>query len=150
MTGLRSISEVARAFDVAVSALRYYDELGLVPCTERRGTVRFYDDAALIQLAWVQLWHDDGLLSLAETRAVVDSGGLEARRTRVREQRDAIRLRLRALARAEAVLDHMLSCESDDPLACEMTGGYLRERVRAALEGREAEPGFWPASVTSP
>lgn len=139
-----SIAEVARAFGLAVSALRYYDDIGLVPCTERRGQVRWYDDEALAQLAYVQLWHEDGMLSLQETRAIVDSEHLEDRLRLIARQRDALRAQAARMARAAAVLDHMLDCRSDRPLECAYTGRYIRSKVAHALAGADVDDDFLP------
>jgi DNA-binding transcriptional MerR regulator len=144
-----SIREVAEAFGLAVSALRYYDEIGLVPSSSRRGTVRWYDRDALAQLAYVQLWHDDAQLPIADTRAIVESDGLDARLALIREQRDALRERAERMLRAADVLDHMLGCRTDKPLECAWTGGYIRSKVDAALDGT-APTDFFSAPPSAP
>lgn len=141
---LHSIAEVARAFGLTVSALRYYDEIGLVPATERRGTVRWYDREALAQLAYVQLWRRDGLLPIAQTRAIVDSEHLADRLELIAAQRDALRARAARMTQAAAVLDHMLGCRSDRPLECEDTGDYIRAKVEHALTGAPFHDDFLP------
>ncbi|WP_019631461.1 MerR family transcriptional regulator [Actinomadura atramentaria] len=141
-----SISRVAAAFGLSVAALRYYEEIGLVPSTERRGRVRYYDRAALERLAYVQLWHEDGLVPLAGTAAVVESATLDERRALIAGQRDAMRAKIRRLSRAAAVLDHMLDCRTARPLECPMTGAHVRHRVDAALRGEPLGDDFLPDS----
>jgi MerR family transcriptional regulator, redox-sensitive transcriptional activator SoxR len=152
--GLFSISAVASAFGMAVSALRYYDDIGLVAATERRGAVRWYDRDALRQLAYVQLWHDDGMLSLADTRAIVDRDRLGDRLDMIAGHRDTLRDQAARILRAAAVLDHMLGCRTDRPLECPYTGGYIDACVDHALFGVALGDDFLPASaavaLTSP
>ncbi|GAA0447983.1 MerR family transcriptional regulator [Streptomyces olivaceiscleroticus] len=144
MPELWSISEVAKAFGLSVPALRYYEECGLVRSTERRGRVRYYDRAALEQLAYVQLWRDDGLMSVADTAAVVNSDSVADRRTMISAQREVMLARIRSLTRAAAVLEHMLGCRTDRALECPMTGAYVSSRVDAALSGEEFVDDFLP------
>lgn len=139
-----SISEVADAFGIAVSALRYYEEVGLLAATERRGRVRYYDSNALRWLAYLQLWRQDGLMSIEETKAVLDSESLDDRLAVITASRDAITERIRGLRRAEAVLTHMLDCRTDRPLECAMTGEHIARRVDAALSGTPLDDGFFP------
>ncbi|GAC66550.1 MerR family transcriptional regulator [Gordonia soli] len=140
-----SISEVAAAFGLAVSALRYYEEVGLLAPTSRRGRVRYYDRSALRDLAYLQLWRDDGMLSIAETKAVIASETAATRREIVTGARDRLTARIAELTRARAVLDHMLDCPRDRPSECEMTGTHIGERVAAALNRTVVDDGFLPA-----
>nr|WP_239144760.1 MerR family transcriptional regulator [Streptomyces sp. SID14515] len=139
-----SISEVAEAFGLTVAALRFYEERGLVRHSERRGRVRHYRRADLARLAYAQLWHEDGLLTLAETSAIVDSDRLDDRLALIAGQRDALLGRIGRLERAVGVLTHMLDCRTDRALECPMTGAYIRGRVDAALDGTPEPTGFWP------
>lgn len=139
-----SIAEAAQAFGIAVSALRYYDEIGLVRCAERRGGVRYYDRAALARLVYAQLWHEDGMLPIAETRAIMESEHAADRLRLIAEQRDALRERAARMQQAAAVLDHMLGCPRDDPFECPQTGAYLFSKIDHALAGREFEDDFLP------
>lgn len=141
-----SITDVARAFGLAVSALRYYEEIGLLSASERKGRVRYYDRDALTALAYVQLWRADAMMSIEETRAVLDSRTLEERRSLIREARDGVDAKIAGLQRARGVLDHMLDCRTDQPLDCPVTGEHLRRRVDAALGGRPLDDGFLPSA----
>jgi MerR family redox-sensitive transcriptional activator SoxR len=49
-----TISMVSRQFGLRASALRYYEEIGLLPATYRRGGQRLYDESAIRRLAIVQ------------------------------------------------------------------------------------------------
>lgn len=51
---LLPIGEVADAVGVAVSTVRYYDRIGLVPATTRRSGQRRYDQSAIARLEVVR------------------------------------------------------------------------------------------------
>jgi DNA-binding transcriptional MerR regulator len=146
---MHSISEISRSFGIPVSALRYYDEIGLVPATERRGRVRYYDHDALKWLEYVRIWHDDAQLSLADTRSIVDSGRADERHELVAAMREELLGRIARMQRAAAVLEHMLGCTTDRPVDCSMTGAYLESRVEGALRGVETDAAaeFYPEWV---
>jgi DNA-binding transcriptional MerR regulator len=48
------IGELARQTGIAASALRYYEDLGLLPTPSRRSGRRVYADAALDRIAFIQ------------------------------------------------------------------------------------------------
>ncbi|QHC23217.1 MerR family transcriptional regulator [Streptomyces sp. GS7] len=150
MKPLFSISEVAKAFDLSVPALRYYEERGLIRPVARRGRVRYYDRTGLEQLAYAQLWHNDGMMPLADTAAVMESKHVEDRRALIAEQREAMLARIRKLTRAAAVLEHLLECPNDRPVDCPVTGAYIRARVDAALAGEEFLNDFLPDHPDEP
>ncbi|WP_064742967.1 MerR family transcriptional regulator [Pseudonocardia spinosispora] len=130
---LYSITAVAAAFGVPVSTLRYYDEIGLVPASQRRSTVRHYDRAALEQLAYVQLWRIDGMLSIEHTAAIIASTDHEQRNDLLRRSREELAERIHGLQQAHDMLDHMTKCTEDDHASCPVIGTYLDERVEVAL-----------------
>jgi len=66
-----TIGEVARRAGVRTSALRYYEEVGVLPPATRVGGQRRYDEEILARLAVVRLAQDLGF-SVAEIRALVE------------------------------------------------------------------------------
>lgn len=145
---LYSISRVADAFGLSVPALRYYEDVGVLTPTARRARVRHYDRAALENLAYAQLWHDDGGMSLADTLRIVRSESVADRRDLIHDELAAIDDRIARLQQARTVLDHMLGCRTDRPLECAWTGAYVRRRVEAALEGRAPADDFFPTPAS--
>lgn len=141
---LFSIADVARAFGLSVPALRYYEERGLMEASERRGRVRYYSREDLGRLAYIQLWHEDGLLSLADTQAIVETGTVNNRRRLIEQRAAQMRDRITSLSRAVAVLEHMLGCRTDRARDCPTTMGYIRARVDAALAGEDFADDFLP------
>ena len=66
-----TIGEVAQRAGVRTSALRYYEEVGVLPPAERVGGQRRYDEAVLARLAVVRLAQEVGF-SVAEIRSLVE------------------------------------------------------------------------------
>jgi DNA-binding transcriptional MerR regulator len=131
--GSLAIGEVSTAFGIPISTLRYYDRIGLVPASYRRSTVRYYDGAALRRLAYVQLWHADGALSIEQTGAILSSRDRAQRNDVIERSRQELADRIARLTEAHDMLIHLTRCKSDDHLACPITSTYLTERVDAGL-----------------
>jgi MerR family transcriptional regulator, copper efflux regulator len=138
-----SISEVARHFGIAVSALRYYDQVGLLHPAGRRGNVRVYGRDELRRLVLVQLLHHDGMMSLADTTATLadnpPSGGA---RHVMAESIRVMHHQIERLHAAQHVLEHLLACPRDDPIRdCPVLRAQLEDTVDTALgANRKAEP----------
>src|SRR5829696_708171 len=66
--GLLSIGELAEQTGVAPTALRYYDEIGLVRPTTRTSGRRRYARSAVAEVAVIRFWRDVGF-SLGEIDA---------------------------------------------------------------------------------
>lgn len=69
--GELTIGEVAKRTGLRASALRYYEEVGVLPPATRVGGQRRYDEAVLARLAVIRLAQEVGF-SVAEIRALVD------------------------------------------------------------------------------
>jgi len=124
MTELIGIGEAARRFGLATSALRYYDERGIVRPLRRHGDQRRYGPDELRRLAFVQLCRRLGL-SLAEAAAIMD-GPANAWRPAV-ERRIAELDKLISWANsARYQLSHALACPADHPVTdCPHLGAVL-------------------------
>jgi MerR family redox-sensitive transcriptional activator SoxR len=66
-----TIGEVARQAGLRASAIRYYEEAGVLPPARRGGGQRRYDEAVLARLAVVRLAQEVGF-SIADIRALVE------------------------------------------------------------------------------
>lgn len=130
---LYSITSAAAAFGVPVSTLRYYDDIGLVPATGRRSGVRHYGRAALKQLAYVQLWRLDGLLTIEDTSSILHVRGRENRNALLERCRTELADRIARLQEAHDLLTHAMRCHSEDQSTCPIISTYLEKRVDAAL-----------------
>jgi MerR family redox-sensitive transcriptional activator SoxR len=62
-----AISDVARVFGLRTSAIRYYEQIGILPAPMRRNGQRRYDNSVLFRLAVVQRARETGF-TLEEIR----------------------------------------------------------------------------------
>ena len=62
-----AISDVARVFGLRTSAIRYYEQIGILPPPMRKNGQRRYDNSALFRLAVVQRARETGF-TLEEIR----------------------------------------------------------------------------------
>ena len=67
MAGDLAISDVARVFGLRTSAIRYYEQIGILPPPMRKNGQRRYDNSALFRLAVVQRARETGF-TLEEIR----------------------------------------------------------------------------------
>jgi len=107
------IGEAASRLQMTTSALRYYDERGLVCPRSRRSGRRMYGPEELRRLAFLKIAHRLGL-PLDTAAAVLDAPGEQWRDT-VRGQiadRDRVIDQARA---AQQFLTHALNCPTDHP-----------------------------------
>ena len=116
---LLTIGELARRAGVATSAVRYYEELGLLPTPARIAGQRRYPESATGLVGIILLLRDVGF-SLAEQKAFMGS--------RAAAPGDWKRLARRKLAElddqiakahtAREAIEHALVCPHDDILQC--------------------------------
>jgi DNA-binding transcriptional MerR regulator len=117
--GLLTIGELARRAGVTASALRYYEELGLLPPPDRISGQRRYPETAARLVAAILLYSDAGF-TLAEQKALLAAGA-----STPGDRRQLMRRKLAELdeqiARAQAARDaisHGLRCPREDITQC--------------------------------
>jgi DNA-binding transcriptional MerR regulator len=117
--GLLTIGELARRAGVTASALRYYEELGLLPAPARVSGQRRYPESAARLVAAILLYSDAGF-TLAEQKAL-----LATRASTPGDRRQLMQRKLTELdeqiARAQAARDaisHGLRCPHEDITQC--------------------------------
>lgn len=115
---LISIGELARRTGVAVTALRYYDELGLVRPETRVSGQRRYAESAVRAVGVVLFLRDVGF-SLAEVAELI------AARTRTARWSALVDRKLASLAEhehrllvARTLLEHARDCPATPPTRC--------------------------------
>jgi len=111
---LLTIGELARRTGVAASALRYYEEVGLLPAPARMSGQRRYPESAVTTVAAIRL-HSDAGFTLAEQRALMAPDG-DAPDWRELAQRKLAELD-EQIARAQAAreaISHGLTCPRRD------------------------------------
>ena len=131
------IAEVARRSGVRASALRYYEEKGLIASTGRVGLRRTYSPDVIDRLSLIALGQVAGF-SLDEIKGMISSDG----RTRIdrgalrskAEEIDSTIKRLQALSNG---LHHAAVCPAENHSECPT----FKRLVRAAGAGKLAGPG---------
>jgi DNA-binding transcriptional MerR regulator len=150
MSEFISIGELARRTGVTTSALRYYDELGLVRPDRRVSGHRRYSADSVATVGVVRLLQEVGF-TLAETNRFIASHERSPSAWRALAVRKSEELRQR-IAREEAArqaIEHSLVCPKDDLLDCPnfwatvngvLSGVELAEAHSRAHGSAEARP----------
>lgn len=125
---LVGIGEAARLLGLNTSALRYYEERGLIRAVGRQAGRRMYDTEQLRRLVLVQLMQQLGV-PLDAAAAVLDETS-EAWREHLAQQ---IRNLDDLIARASLARDFLTrarNCRADHPVAqCPKLGGIIDRRL---------------------
>lgn len=142
-----SIGEAAARLQMSTSALRYYDERGLVCPRLRRAGKRMYGPEELRRLAFLKIVHRLGL-PLDTAAAVLDAPSDQWRQT-VREQIAELDRVIAQAQGAQQFLTHALHCPTDHPArdCATMTGALDRLVDGMSVEDLAAEQTgtSWPA-----
>ncbi len=107
------IGQAAARLGLSPSALRYYDERGLVCPPARRAGRRMYGPEELRRLAFIKIAHRLGL-PLDTAAAVLDAPGPQWRQT-VRQQIAELDQVIAQAQGAQMFLTHALNCPTDHP-----------------------------------
>jgi DNA-binding transcriptional MerR regulator len=134
MSEFLTIGELARRTGVTTSALRYYDELGLVQPTRRVSGHRRYAVDAVIAVGVVRFFQEVGF-TLAETRRLITSrkrSPVAWRALAVRKSEE-LRHRIEREEAAQQVIEHSLVCPKDNFFDC----ANFWATVKGVLAGAE-------------
>ncbi len=115
MSALLTIGEVARRAGIRASAIRYYEEAGLLPEPERVGGKRRYDEEVLRRLALIWGAKRAGF-TLGEIRTLVhgfpaETGAAERWRTLASEKLGEVDEAIAQLRETRELLEEALRCE---------------------------------------
>lgn len=129
-----TIGELAQATGVATSALRYWEELGLIPTPTRVGGQRRYTPDTVQAIGQILLLRDAGftLTEINELLRTKDNfRELAERKLKELDERIA-----NAQA-AKTAIEHGLACPHEDILTCPTGAGIVKARL-AGIPLREA------------
>jgi MerR family transcriptional regulator, redox-sensitive transcriptional activator SoxR len=117
VAGDLAISDVARVFGVRTSAIRYYEQIGILPPPMRKNGQRRYDNSALFRLAVVQRARETGF-TLEEIRELFfgfPPGTAPPKRWHQLSQRKLaeLRERMKRLKLMERLLKRVEECHCD-------------------------------------
>jgi MerR family redox-sensitive transcriptional activator SoxR len=117
-----TISNVARVFGLRTSAIRYYEQIGILPPPTRKNSQRRYDRSVLFRLALVQQAQEVGF-TLEEIRELFfgfPAGTRSPKRWHQLSQRKIAELRsqITQLKLMEALLQRAKNCRCDELEEC--------------------------------
>ncbi|HEX2759702.1 MAG TPA: helix-turn-helix domain-containing protein [Rhizomicrobium sp.] len=125
------IAEVARACRMTVSALRFYEEQGLIAPSGRHGLRRLFDPSVLERLKLIQLGRAAGF-SLKEIGGMfAPDGRPRIDRRKLAAKADALDRTITELLALSDGLRHAAACPARDHLECPS----FRRLLRAAGSG---------------
>ena len=129
---LLSIGELSARTGVAVTALRYYDELGLVRPQRRASGQRRYAESAVRAVGIVVFLREIGF-SLAEIRGVVGGRPGTRRWAELLDRKlEELAEQERRLAVARTALEHGRECPAKDPTLCPRFAAIIDAYVEGA------------------
>lgn len=111
---LLPIGEAARRVGLRASALRFYDERGIVRPQVRRGARRYYGPDELRRLVFIELLRQVGV-GLEVASAMLEQPG-EGWRAALRAEIEALDGRIAQAQAARAFLTHALECPAARPV----------------------------------
>ncbi|MEQ8673674.1 MAG: MerR family transcriptional regulator [Aggregatilineales bacterium] len=133
-----SISQVTQETGLRPSALRYYEEIGLLKPTRRVGGRRHYDESVLQRLALIQTGQQAGF-SLAELETLFNSmldtetGGAEWH-TLVARKLKEMDARLGNIKRMKRLLEDIMACDDEGLAECIVQTGQKHQIGTSVLE----------------
>jgi MerR family copper efflux transcriptional regulator len=110
------IDEVARRLGLRASAIRYYEERGLVRPASRRAGRRWYAPSDIRRLAIIGFWQRTGQMSLEEIGEILAGPAATRGWAEIVEERiEALRLQAERLNAIREHLEHVFSHHRDSP-----------------------------------
>ncbi len=112
------IGEVAKAVGLAPSALRYYEEKGLIQSIGRSGLRRYFDELVIEKLKFIAMGRQANF-TLEEISAMFTTNGrLQVNRKALLEKSDRIERDIKQLEAIRNTLQHVAHCSAPNHLAC--------------------------------
>ena len=121
-----SIGELAERTGVPTSALRYYDELGLVRPAEREAGRRRYAESAVKDVGVLLFFQEIGF-TLSEIGRFL-TGEQSGRHEMIDDKLAELTEQQRRIEVARAALEHGKHCPASDPLKCPRFWTIIKER----------------------
>ena len=130
------ISEVSKQTGIPSSALRFYEQKGLISSFHEKGQRRRYAPAVLDQLALIALGQAAGL-ALDEIRAMLSpSGSVNIDRQLLVAKADEVDMLIKRLKAMSKGLRHAAACPAPSHVECPNFQQLLKAAATGALEKR--------------
>lgn len=134
MNALLDIGAVARASGFPASALRYYEEKGLIQSVGRQGLRRMFPPSVLDRLAFITLGQNAGF-SLDEMVSILKEGGAIDRK-QLLEKAEALDRTIKQLTAMRDGLRHAAACTASSHFECPTFKRLLRLAVKHKVKSR--------------
>jgi DNA-binding transcriptional MerR regulator len=144
---------VAKKVGLAPSAIRYYEEMGLLGQVQRQSGQRVFADEVAQRLELIKLLVSSGF-SLNEIRLLISdrSPGREDSRALGRRKLAEIECTMREIAGTQAIIEWGLRCKcrSFDECTCEIDAGnkWWLWKLSASPQNVRQQPGRGPATAS--
>lgn len=127
---LLTIGELAQCTGVATSALRYYEEVGLLPAPARVSGQRRYPESAVGLVGIILLLRDVGF-SVAEQKALMASRAVapDDWRRLVRRKLVELEEQIAKARTAREAIKHALRCPHEDIVQCPRFASVIVARL---------------------
>jgi DNA-binding transcriptional MerR regulator len=125
---LLSIGELSERTGVATTALRYYDELGLVPPAARASGRRRYDASAVRDVGLILFLREIGF-SLAEIKRFL-GGERQSRQDLIDHKLAELAQQQHRIEVARTALEHGRQCPASEPMKCSRFWSIIDGRQR--------------------
>ncbi len=133
------ISEVSKRSGIPSSALRYYEEKGLIVSTGRRGLRRLFADDVLERLALIRLGQAAGF-SLDEIEGMFASEGpSRIDREALTAKADELDRTIKRLSAMRDSLRHAAACPAPSHMECATFQRLLRAAAKGGLVVKPAQ-----------
>jgi MerR family transcriptional regulator, copper efflux regulator len=134
------IDQLARQFGIRASALRYYEERGLLSPASFHSGRRWYGPEEVRRVAVIRYWQESGLMTLDEIAELVAGPGTNRPWGQVLEDRvEALRAQIEKMRRAKSFLEHVVAHHDSAPDGCPyyetLLWGTGADHEHIALEG---------------
>jgi DNA-binding transcriptional MerR regulator len=126
---LLTIGELAERSGVATTALRYYDERGLVRPATRLSGRRRYAESAVAEVGAILLFREVGF-SLAEISSFLTAGDRRSRQEIVDRKLAELTEQQHRIEVAREVLMHGQRCPAGDPMDCSRFWSIIDGQLR--------------------
>ena len=135
MKGL-DITEVARRSGVPASALRFYEEKGLIASVGRRGLRRVFDPGVLERLALIAMGRAAGFSLDQIALMFAPDGRPRIDRRMLADKAEELDRTIRELSAMRDGLRHAAACPAPSHLECPTFRRLLRAAMRGAIRAR--------------
>ena len=133
------ISEVARKSGVPASALRYYEEKGLIRSVGRSGLRRLFAPGILDQLAMIALGQSAGFSLDEISHMFAPNGNPRIDRKVLSDKADELDLTIRKLSAMRNGLRHAANCPAPSYLECPKFRRLLNVAASRAGRGKKRQ-----------